>query len=224
MAGNRDYIPRSDADFNNWFMNLVEYVVEKTSGSPPAWDHIPQRHIVELVAAYEDWRRFYDPTLVPHIPAAITAKNDARRRAERVIRPFVRRFLHFEPVTNADRTNMAVPQHDEVRTDHTVVPEEVEFNIVIEGIRVVHIHFKVLGAVGHAKPEGYDGAVIVWDVLDAPPADVSALTRHTMASRTPHTLEFPEEERSGTVYVSTAWQNERGILGRWSEIKSAVIP
>ena len=224
MSQRHDYIPRSDADFTNWFMNLVEYVVEKTSGSPPAWDHIPQRHIVELVAAYEDWRRYYDPTLVPHIPAAVTAKNDARRRAERVIRPFVRRFLHFEPVTNADRTNIAVPQHDTIRTDHTVVPEEVEFNIVIEGIRVVHIHFKVLGAFGTAKPDGYDGAVIIWDVLDAPPADVSALNRHTMASRTPHTLEFPEEERGKTVYVALAWQNERGILGRWSEIKSTVIP
>ena len=231
MAGNRDYIPRQDAAFDAWFRNLVEYVVGKTTvppGSPPGtlpeWDHIPQRHVDELTAAYMDWRGYYDYTLVPHTPAAITAKNDARRRAERVVRPFVRRFLHFEPVTNAERTDMAIPQHDEVRTDHTVVPEEVEFNIVIEGIRVVHIHFKVLGAVGHAKPEGYDGAVIVWDVLDAPPADVSALSRHTMASRTPHTLEFPEEERGKTVYVALAWQNERGILGRWSEIKSTVIP
>jgi len=220
----RDFIPHGDAEFDIWFRNLVEYVEVKTGGSPPAWDHIPQWHVDELVAAYEDWRRYYDPTLQPHTPAQTVAKNDARARAERVIRPFVRRFLHFEPVTNAERTDMALPLHDIIRTDHTVVPEEVEFNLVIEGIRVVHIHFKVLGAVGHAKPEGYDGAVIVWDVLDAPPADVFALSRHTMASRTPHTLEFPEEERGKTVYVALAWQNERGILGRWSDIKSAVIP
>ena len=64
----------------------------------------------------------------------------------------------------------------------------------------------------------------MWDVLDDPPADPDHLNRHTMASRTPHTLEFPEEERGKTVYVALAWQNERGITGRWSDIKSAVVP
>ena len=105
-----------------------------------------------------------------------------------------------------------------------MVEEEVEFVLTISGIRVVHVDFRILGSTHKAKPEGYDGAVIVWDVLKEPPADVFALNRQTMASRTPHTLEFPEEERSGTVYVALAWQNERGILGRWSDIKSTVIP
>ena len=103
----------------------------------------------------------------------------------------MRSFLNFEPVTNADRTNMAIPQHDIIRTDHKVVEEEIEFVLTIRGIRVVHVDFWILGSGHKAKPEGYDGAVIVWDVLDVPPADVFALNRHTMASRTPHTLEFP---------------------------------
>ena len=224
MNQRHDFIPRPDAEFNTWFTNLVNYVVSKTSGPTPAWDHIPVRHIFELVAASEDWRAYYTPTLTPHTPAAVTAKNDARRRAEKIIRPFVRRFLHFEPVTNADRVNMAIPLHDSIRTDHKVVEEEVEFVLTISGIRVVHVDFWILGSTHKAKPEGYDGAVIVWDVLDAPPVDPYALNRHTMASRTPFTLEFPEEERGKTVYVALAWQNERGITGRWSDIKSAVIP
>jgi hypothetical protein len=45
-----------------------------------------------------------------------------------------------------------------------------------------------------------------------------------MASHTPFTVEFPEEERGKTAYFALAWQNERGILGRWSDIKSTVIP
>jgi hypothetical protein len=179
---------------------------------------------MELVAALEDWRVNYAPTLEPHTPAAGTAKNDARKPPERVIRPFVRRFLQFEPVTNADRVNMRLPLHDIIRTDHKVVEEEVEFVLIIRGIRVVHVDFWILGADHKAKPHGYDGAVLVWDVLDAPPADIHALDRHTMASRTPHTIEFPEEERGKTVYVALAWQNERGIIGRWSDIKSAVVP
>jgi hypothetical protein len=34
-----------------------------------------------------------------------------------------------------------------------------------------------------------------------------------MASKTPHTLNFTEEERGKTVYIAAAWQNERGNLG-----------
>jgi hypothetical protein len=45
-----------------------------------------------------------------------------------------------------------------------------------------------------------------------------------MASRTPFILHFEETERGKTVYVSIAWQNERGILGQWSEYKSAIVP
>ena len=119
---------------------------------------------------------------------------------------------------------MGIPNHDAVRTEHTVVTEEVEFKLVIKGIRVVHVEFKVLGASSKAKPQGYDGAVIVWDLCDAPPSGPEALNRHVMASRTPHTLDFPESERGKTVYTALAWQNERGILGRWSGIQSAVVP
>jgi hypothetical protein len=45
-----------------------------------------------------------------------------------------------------------------------------------------------------------------------------------MASKTPHTLEFTEEDRGKRVYVSACWQNERGLTGQWSDIQNAVIP
>jgi len=223
MSSN-NFIPRNDAEFNDWFKFITQYIAPKLSGASPAWDHIPSRHFQELIGAYADWYNAYALTLTPHTPAVITAKNDARRKAEQIIRPFIRRFLQFEPVTNADRVNMRLPLHDIIRTDHKVVEEEVEFVLIIRGIRVVHVDFWVLGSGHKAKPAGYDGAVIVWDVLDEPPADPNALNRHTMASRTPFTLEFPEEERGKTVYVALCWQNERGIIGRWSDIKSTVIP
>ena len=61
-------------------------------------------------------------------------------------------------------------------------------------------------------------------IRDAPPASPDELEHHTMASRTPFTLHFDEAERGKTVYVGLAWQNERGILGAYSEYKTAVVP
>jgi hypothetical protein len=59
---------------------------------------------------------------------------------------------------------------------------------------------------------------------DAPPADHNALTRSVLATRTPHTFEFTEEERGKTVYMAACWQNEKGQKGPWSEIVSAIVP
>jgi hypothetical protein len=33
-----------------------------------------------------------------------------------------------------------------------------------------------------------------------------------------------EGQRGKTVQIALAWQNERGIIGQWSEYKSAIIP
>ncbi|MDR2731491.1 MAG: hypothetical protein LBB81_11420 [Treponema sp.] len=90
--------------------------------------------------------------------------------------------------------------------------------------RELKIDFWIQGAGHKAKPHGYDGAVIIWGIRDTPPETPDQLEHHTMASRTPFTLHFDETERGRTVYVGLAWQNERGILGQWSEYKSAVIP
>jgi hypothetical protein len=81
-----------------------------------------------------------------------------------------------------------------------------------------------MGSDSKAKPYGVNGAVIIYAVLDAPPADHSALTSSVLATRTPHILEFTEEERGKTVYVAICWQNEKGQKGPWSEIESAIVP
>jgi hypothetical protein len=60
--------------------------------------------------------------------------------------------------------------------------------------------------------------------LDGTPQNRDELNNHTMASRIPYSLLFDETERGKTVYGALLWQNERGIIGQWSEIKSAVIP
>lgn len=139
------------------------------------------------------------------------------------------RFLHRRtfftpPMLDSDWIRLGLRPRDLVRTEHVEVAEVVEFELKLRNVREILVNFWVKGAAHKAKPSGYDGAVIIWDVLDAPPPEPDHLTRHTMASRTPHALEFTEEERGGTVYIAAAWQNERGNIGAWSVIQSAVIP
>jgi hypothetical protein len=134
-----------------------------------------------------------------------------------------RRFFNY-PMTSSQWLSLGLSPPDLVRTPHIDVTEVVEFELRLRNIREVLINFWIKGEAHHAKPAGYDGAVIIWDVLDSPPAVPDDLSHHTMASRTPHALEFREDQRGKTVYMALAWQNERGLLGQWSEIQSAIIP
>jgi hypothetical protein len=128
------------------------------------------------------------------------------------------------------RIEFGLSPRDTVRTEHHDVPELVEFELTLRGIREIVVNFWVKGSASRAKPNGYDGAVLIWGIADLkstdePPAGIADLTQHTMASKTPHALKFPnDEDRGKTVYIAAAWQNERGNLGDWSEIQSAIIP
>jgi hypothetical protein len=80
-------------------------------------------------------------------------------------------------------------------------------------------------AAHRAKPRGYDGAVLIWAVGGTPFTRLEDLRDgNLMASRTPHTLVFTDDQRGKTVSVALAWQNERGIRGEWGEILSTIVP
>jgi hypothetical protein len=142
----------------------------------------------------------------------------------RYMRLLHQRKFFSPPMQDSDWIRLGLRPRDTIRTPHIDVNEVVEFELKLREIREILVNFWVKGTAHKAKPAGYDGAVIIWDVLGAPPPDPHSLNRHTMASKTPHALEFTEEERGKTVYIALAWQNERGLIGAWSEIQNAVIP
>ena len=86
--------------------------------------------------------------------------------------------------------------------------------IHLSSIRELVVDFWIQGADHKAKPHGYDGAVIIWDIKDTAPTNPDELTHHTMASRTPFTLHFEETERGKTVYVALCWHRQLHQL-RW---------
>jgi hypothetical protein len=222
MAAN--YIPRNNEEFDTFFKNILLYVASRTIGASPAWTHIPAASKTALTAAYSAWEVAFAPTQRPHGEVETRERNRVRVESERALRAFVNQFLRFPPVTDQDRDEMRVPNRDLIRTPHIDVTEVVELELALRNIREVLVNFWVKGETHRAKPDMYDGAVIIWSILDAPPASPDDLILHTLASRTPHALEFREEDRGKTVYIAAAWQNERGNIGQWSDIQSVVIP
>ena len=220
MSRASDYVPSNAAQFNVFMHNLLQHLETKFT----EWGHIPAPQKENLVNLHALFQTAFDAALTAPTPANTLARNEAQAECTRALRAFVNQYLRFPPVTNVDRVEMGIPNHDTIRTDHKVVTEVVDFVIHLRNIREILVDFWIQGADHKAKPVGYDGAVIIWDINDTSPDSNEAFTYHTMASRTPYPLHFDETERGKTVWVALAWQNERGILGQWSEYKSAIIP
>ncbi|MCL2231561.1 MAG: hypothetical protein FWB99_00615 [Treponema sp.] len=220
----RNYIPRNDAAFDKFFKYITQYVSLKSSGSRPEWGHIPQLDRTALDDTYATWYDAYSLTFQPHIKSVGDEKNRQRKDAEKALRHFVNRFLRYEPVTDADRTNMGIPNHDTVRSSHTVVHQTAAFEIDPEKACVLRAKIRVRGAENTAKPRGYHGVDIRYDVLDSRPASIHDLRQSDFSTRPIHRFYFNEEDRGKRAYFAMRWQNGSGVRGQWSEIVSAIVP
>jgi len=154
----------------------------------------------------------------------IAQANEVSRALGNQMRRLHRRFLSLDFV-DSDWISLDLDPRDNSRTTHFEVKELVRASLRPGAIREVIIDFQIEGADHKAKPEGYDGAVVMWVVGGAPAMDLAELIGgHEMASRTPYSLHFTDADRGKVVSVALCWQNERGIRGQWTEILSTVIP
>jgi hypothetical protein len=225
MSRDRDPIPSSDSEFNTWFKRLVDTVVAKTSGQNPRWDHIPQSEVENLTSSYTMWTVAYEPTLKPHVPSQTLAKNEARKAAEKVVRPFIAQWLMFHQVSDEEREDVGV-HNPKTGRDPVPAPSTVPELSVSAGLpRQIVVAYRDKGSTHRGKPEGIHGIEIRWALLDKPPTNIKELTNSSFDTNSPLSLDFEEEDRGKRIYLVGCWEIEReGIKGKFGDIVSAVIP
>ena len=225
MAANQDYIPSNDAEFNQWFKNLCQYVTQKTGGGSPEWTHIPASEVTLLGDTYAAWYAAYAPTLSPHIPAATLAKNEARKDAEAVVRPFVGQWLMWKQVSDQQRVDMGL-HNPAPRREHIPAPSTVpELSPHAGNPRQVVVPYRNSGSTHKGKPRDVHGIEVRWAILDHPPVNVNGLANSAFDTNSPLTLEFEEQDRGKRVYMAGCWEIEReGVKGGYGEIVSAIVP
>jgi hypothetical protein len=191
----KEYIPYNDAEFDRWFKFLIEYTERKCSGSPPAWDHIPQAARDGLTAAEAAWTAAYAPTMGPHTPQETREKNRVRKSVEHTLRGFVNRYLRFDPVSDEDRDNMGIPNRDLIPTP-VPSPEDVpEVEVSTPLPRTLRFKFRRMGAKRWGKPARVHGLELLWMIADAPPVKLDDFPHSAFSTRSPLELTFDEDQR-----------------------------
>ncbi|MDR2120815.1 MAG: hypothetical protein LBP64_08070 [Tannerella sp.] len=216
----KDYLSRKDSELVIWGDNFVNLA----NTNATAWG-IPKDEITALQTAQTEFKTLQAKADSPAKTSIIVAeKNASRKRLVTKIRAMVDFRMKNPVITDAQRIALGLHVQDKTHTPIPAPHASPALRLTVQALRRISAEFRDPSIAGKAKPYGVNGAVIVYAVLAAPPANPDALAHSVLATRTPHTLEFAEEERGKTVYVAACWQNEKGQKGPWSEIESAIIP
>jgi hypothetical protein len=219
-----DYVPAADAAFDGWFIFLVQYVTAKCVEG--TWEHSPQAARTGLTNARNNWTTAYTNVKGPHTPVDTKAKNDAKKAAEAIIRPFVNQYLRFLPVTDEDRLAMGIHNKDPHPSPVQPPKEGPAYSIVQMGPGALGLIYRN-GDKGRkgSKPKGMTGAEIHYGVFAEPPLDQEELPGMVWATKVPHIIRFREADRGKRVYFALKWGSRREKCeSPWSEILSEIVP
>ncbi|MDR0422445.1 MAG: hypothetical protein LBH72_05490, partial [Proteiniphilum sp.] len=122
MNKGHDFISSNDAVFDGWQKNLLQKLV--VTGTLASWN-IPQQAYDDLLPAQAEWDVRYAAAKNPNdrTHAQVTAKNEARKTFEGVLRTFIKAYLTYNPkLTDDEREVLGLPVHKKRRTP-APVPE-----------------------------------------------------------------------------------------------------
>jgi len=214
-----NYIPSNAREYDAFSRNVHKKVDENIK----RWTHIPDSAYKEFQDAQNNFRDYQETFPAEPTRSQTTRRNELQKIATSNMRQFIKFYLRNPIVTNDELVSMGIPPIDTVKTQHTEVKALVKFSIIIKGTNNVIVDFQEAGSTSKAKPTGCNG-LIKHIIKDTAPQSHEEFTHSTLATRTPHTLEFPNEFSGKRVWIVMCWQNARGILGRWTEMQTAIIP
>ncbi|MBD0372172.1 MAG: hypothetical protein ICV60_15125 [Pyrinomonadaceae bacterium] len=216
-----DYIPRPDAEFNNWQANFISYL-----NSHMAELGLSAADLSLLTAAQLQWANTFSALLATQAAAnaAIQNKNNARDSFETALRSMVRRMQGLPTVTEAMRAEMNISLRETTRAA-AGVPTTRPVASVDTSQRLRHtINFvDEATPTKRSKPDGVMGCEIRVKVGGDAPAGPTGLQFLGIDTRTPYTSEYEGEDAGKIAHYMLRWVNTRGEQGPWSQTVSATI-
>ncbi|MDR1399900.1 MAG: hypothetical protein LBJ41_08265 [Treponema sp.] len=222
----QDYLNLPDGHFDDIFNIIIEYTDKKCDGATPEWTHIPAERRAELKTAYTAWYAAYTKTIGPHTPVDTEAKNEAKDAAKAKIRPFVNLFLRDDQsaVTDMDRTAMSIPNRDKKPTHHPVPDIKPETEAVPSGKGRHTVIAMNTQTKSKKKPALVSGVAFAHRVRNLDEPKIAAQDMPSdFQLRTARYFQWTEEQYGKIVDYATAYENEGGKRGPWSDIVSVII-
>jgi len=219
----RDYIPRSDADFNSWQNNYVAYAVanELALGLTPA-------ETASLSLAQTEWVTAYDNNIVAQNAAkgATATKDEEREEFETILRQLTKKIQARTETTDMQRESLGITVPDRTRTPIpaelvlTTPPPIVEARCTAPKTVRIDWYPSMSEGESEAIPQGLDGVAIYYAVyVEGVENQFKFLA---MDTNSPY-IHNVENDTTKTLIYKARWFDKRKRMGPYgSEVKVAV--
>lgn len=217
-----DYIPRTDAEFDNWQNNLSQ----QSETNAIAWG-IPDEVMTGFKAEKNNWTAAYAKASNKQnrTSADVNTKNETEAVYKKFIRGFAQQWLINNPkVSDSDRVRMNITVKTGTRTP-VPTPETFPIGTADFSIRLQHTlaYYDQASAHSNAKPEGVHGCEVFMKADGEMPASPGDYTYLGTCTASPYVVKFDSSKVGKTAYYLLRWVNSRGETGPWSTMISAMI-
>jgi len=217
-----DYVPASDADFDNWQKNkLIPYIIANKVALG-----VSDATAAALTALQTTWTAAYSA----HQTAQSTAtskrqeKDDARAPYAALIRSAVGQMQKNPAVTDTQRAAMEITVPDQTHTP-APTPTSRPVGKIDTSQRLQHkIEFRDENTpTSRAKPAGVAYCELHLFIGTTAPAGPEAMHLQAVDKSAPYLMEFASSDAGKTAWWALRWVNTRGEHGPWSAMVSATI-
>jgi hypothetical protein len=219
MANGKDYIPKMDAQFDEWFRIFDDEVsaIATPLGVTPAL-------ITAVATAYANWQLAYVAHQTAHnaAQAAAETKDEARAAAKEAVRPVVGMLQKNPGLTDAQRETLGITVPDREPTptapDYVVnlAPPILLLDWKQRGQVTVHFGVNPSNEKRNAKPPEIAGANIWYRVESGPwqfvALDTNSPYNHNLAITEPQNVEYRAQ-----------WVDKKGRTGPFSETAKCTV-
>jgi hypothetical protein len=216
-----DYIPTSDADFDAWQKNFVDYVVANAAAL-----NITPAQVTSLQGQQTDWGVKFPNSNAKQAEAnsAVQGKNDSRSLYQDLIRSYVNIVQSSPEVTDAQRQALGITVRSTTRAAVGPPTSKPMANVdTTQRLRHTINFVDELTPTTRAKPDGVQGCEIWTKVGDPAPAGPSEVHYLALDTRTPYVVVFDAADAGKTAYYMLRWISTRGETGPWSATVSGTI-
>lgn len=218
----KDYVPKADADFDNWQSRLISDVKKNAK----TW-LISEEDMTPIYGLQLRWTDIFAITSNKQnrTSADVQLKKEVREDLEKAIRQMVRQWLaNNSRVTDADRIRMGLTVKTGTRTP-AAVPASSPMGIIDFSVRLQHSieFFDEASAHSNAKPEGVHGCEIFVKIDGDAPKSVDEMTYLGTCTASPFVAKYDGTKSGKIAWYWLRWINSRGEAGPWSVAISAMI-
>jgi hypothetical protein len=216
-----DYIPRPDAEFDNYQATFISYASANMSALG-----LLTGNITSLTTAQTTWNSAFAAHIaaVAAARSAREAKDDAKAALVGVIRQMAMKVQGQTTVTDAQRQALGITVADTVATPSPApTTRPVVTADTSQRLQVTLSWSDESTPDTRSKPAGVLGAEIYVKVDGAPPTDLDDCEFLSVDTKSPYVATFDGADANKIAHFMVRWLSTRGERGPVSETVSATI-